>query len=243
MTHEQRYRAAPTIPARSPCKHAPHRAGRAAPRRAAYSRTSGRCLSYLATSSTPPLATATPAALLSAAVRKKDRAARRRSVFLTSVRRSPSCRPSQPASARCAVGSPSAPAAAAPPHHAPAAAVERLGKARRRAPFVRPATVRGRVGGRIGPLVHGVAVVREQKSKSLCRDHWARARAPSPRPFSPHSVTPPDRAAAARGHFCHTPSVQRWSGASAQRGGSIGRTAGRPSLTHAQPHASIPASR
>ena len=61
----------------------------------------------------------------------------------------------------------SAPAAAAPPHHARAAAVERLGKARRRAPFVRPATVRGRVGGRIGPLVLGVAVVREQEQEPV----------------------------------------------------------------------------
>ena len=58
-----------------------------------------------------------------------------------------------------------------------------------------------------------------QQSKSLGRSHWARARAPSPRPFSPHSGTPPDRAAAAQGHFSHTPSVRRWSGASTQRGG------------------------
>ena len=127
----------------------------------------------------------------------------------------------------------SAPAAAAPPHHAPAAAVERPGKARRRAPFVRPATVRGWVSRRIGPLVLGVAVVREQKSKSLCRDHWARARAPSPRPFPPHSGTPPDRAAAARGHFCHTPSVRRLAGRFGAKRWSIGRTAGRPSLTQA----------
>ena len=127
----------------------------------------------------------------------------------------------------------SAPAAAAPPHHAPAAAVERLGKARRRAPFVRPATVRGWVSQRIGPLVLGVAVVREQKSKSLCRDHWARAQAPSPRPSPPHSGTPPDRAAAARGHFCHTPSVRRLAGRFGAKRWSIGRTAGRPSLTQA----------
>ena len=33
-------------------------------------------------------------------------------------------------------------------------AVERLGKALHRAPFAHPATVRGRVCGRIGPLVH-----------------------------------------------------------------------------------------
>ena len=32
-------------------------------------------------------------------------------------------------------------------------AVERLGKALHRAPFAHPATVRGRVCGRIGPLV------------------------------------------------------------------------------------------
>lgn len=96
---------------------------------------------------------------------RQRRAEGRRSVFSTSVRRSPSCRPSQPASAHCAVGSPSAPAAAAPPHHAPAAAVERLGKARCRAPFVYPATVRGWVSRRIGPLVLGAAVVREQKQE------------------------------------------------------------------------------
>ena len=72
-----------------------------------------------------------------------------------------------------------------------------------------------------------------RQSKSLGRDHWARARAPSPRPFPPHSVTPPDRAAAARGHFCHTPSVQRWSGASAQRGGrSVVRPVGPASRKH-----------
>ena len=48
------------------------------------------------------------------------------------------------------------PTAAAPPHRAPAVAVERLGNARRHASFARPATVRARVGGRIGPLAHGV---------------------------------------------------------------------------------------
>ena len=39
---------------------------------------------------------------------------------------------------------------------APAVAVERLEKARRHAPFARPATVRGRVCGRIGPLDLGL---------------------------------------------------------------------------------------
>jgi len=47
-----------------------------------------------------------------------------------------------------------APTAAAPPHRAPAVAVERLVKAQRYAPFARPATVRARVGGRIGPWAH-----------------------------------------------------------------------------------------
>lgn len=60
---------------------------------------------------------------------------------------------------------PAAPHTPTPPHHAPAAAVERLGKARCRAPFVYPATVRGWVSRRIGPLVLGAAVVREQKQE------------------------------------------------------------------------------
>ena len=81
---------------------------------------------------------------------------RRRSASLTSVRRALSCQPSpqpQPVALWAAC---SAPPAAAPPHRAPAVAVERLGKAQRHAPFARPATVRARVGGRIGPLAHGV---------------------------------------------------------------------------------------
>ena len=62
--------------------------------------------------------------------------------------------PARPAysTTACSVAS-SAPAAAAPPPCAPAVAVERLRKARRHTPFARPATVRGRVCGRIGPLV------------------------------------------------------------------------------------------
>ena len=65
--------------------------------------------------------------------------------------------PARPAysTTACSVAS-SAPAAAAPPPCAPAVAVERLEKARRHAPFARPATVRGRVCGRIGPLDLGL---------------------------------------------------------------------------------------
>ena len=110
--------------------------------------------------------------------------------------------------------------------------VERLGKARRRAPCVYPAAVRGRVSGRY--LNHGGAGRRQ--SKSLGRDHWARARAPSPRPSTPHSGNPPDRAAAARGHFCHTPSVRRWSGASAERGGPL---VVRPAIPASRKHESL----
>ena len=33
---------------------------------------------------------------------------------------------------------------------------------------------------------------------------------PSLNPFQPHSGSPPDRAAAAQGHFCHTLSARRW---------------------------------
>ena len=57
------------------------------------------------------------------------------------------------------------------------------------------------------------------QNTSLGRSLWARTRAPSPRPFHPHSGALPDRAAAAQGRFCHTPSVRRWPGASPQRGG------------------------
>ena len=163
-THEQRYRAAPKIPARLPCKHAPHIArGRCSRPSRPMGLSSPRTISPSAGNGD------TCGSSVSGGAQKdrQRRAERRRSVFSTSVRRSPSCRPSQPASARCAVGSPSAPAAAALPHHAPAAAVERLGKARRRAPFVYPAMVRGWVSRRIGPLVLGVAVVREQEQEPV----------------------------------------------------------------------------
>ena len=91
-------------------------------------------------------------------------------------------------------------------------------------------------GGSVGALVHwsldrGGAGRRQ--SKSLGRDHWARARAPSPRPFHPHSGTRPDRAAAARCHFCHTPRMRRWPSASPQRGGrSVARSAAPASRKH-----------
>ena len=158
MTHEQRYRTAPSPDGSSPVAMQ----ARTTPlgtRRAANSRTVRPMplRSVIPTPPTPPLATATTAAVSSCAQKdRQHRAERRRSMFLTSGGR-PRAGPrrSPPASARCAVGRPSAPAAAAPPHHAPAAAVERLGKARRRAPFVYPATVQGRVSGRIGPLVLG----------------------------------------------------------------------------------------
>lgn len=116
--------------------------------------------------STPPttaislLATATPAALLPAATQR--RAAQRRASSPLGVldlrTEGALVRPSPPVGALAVAlwAACSAPTAAAPPRRAPAAAVERLGKARRHAPFARPATVRARVGGRIGPLVHGV---------------------------------------------------------------------------------------
>ena len=156
MTHEQRYRTAPSPDGSSPVAMQ----ARTTPlgtRRAANSRTVRPMplRSVIPTPPPPPLATATTAAVSSCA-QKRPAAPRRASPLgVLDLRMSPSCRPSPPASARCAVGRPSAPAAAAPPHHAPAAAVERLGKARRRAPFVYSATVQGRVSGRIGPLVLG----------------------------------------------------------------------------------------
>ena len=145
----------PTVPARLTCKHAPHRAGRAAPRTHG---PSDQCLSGPHPHTINPSAGSgdTCSSSVSSCAQKRPAAPRRASPLgVLDLRMSPSCRPSPPASARCAVGRPSAPAAAAPPHHAPAAAVERLGKARRRAPFVYSATVQGRVSGRIGPLVLG----------------------------------------------------------------------------------------
>ena len=165
MTHEQRYRTAPSPDGSSPVAMQ----ARTTPlgtRRAANSRTVRPMplRSVIPTPPTPPLATATTAAVSSCAQKDRQRRAeRRRSVFLTSGGR-PRAGPrrSPPASARCAVGRPSAPAAAAPPHHAPAAAVERLGKARRRAPFVHILPrCEGLVSGR--PLVHctWITVVRD----------------------------------------------------------------------------------
>ena len=73
----------------------------------------------------------------------------------------------------------------------------------------------------------------ESKSKSLGRDHCARTRAPSPRPFAPHSGTPPDRAAAARGHFLSHAERAALARRFAATRWSTGRTAGRSSLTQA----------
>ena len=64
------------------------------------------------------------------------------------------------AAAMLGVISIAAPAVAAPHPCAPAVAVELLRKARLHAPFARPATVRGRVSGRIGPLGTWIAAVR-----------------------------------------------------------------------------------
>ena len=90
----------------------------------------------------------------------------------------------------------------------------RLGKATRRAPFARPATVRARVSGRIGPIGPRIAAVRAGgRSTRLGGEHWARARSPSRRPFQPSSFAPPGRAAAAQGHFCRTSTARCWSGA------------------------------
>ena len=158
---------------------------------------------------------------------------RRRSASLTSVRRALSCRPSpqpQPVALWAAC---SAPPAAAPPHRAPAVAVERLGKAQRHAPFARPATVRARVGGRIGPLAHGVrrrGQVAEHESGPL--ELGARAtpeptavpptlrRAPRPR----SSRSEPLLSHAARAALARRFAAKRW---------SIGRTIDRRSV--AQP--------
>jgi len=76
----------------------------------------------------------------------------------------------------------SAPAVAAPHPCAPAVAVELLRKARLHAPFARPATVRGRVSGRIGPLGTWIAAsggASRWQNTSLGRSHWARAQPPA----------------------------------------------------------------
>jgi len=104
-------------------------------------------------------------------------------------------------------------------------AVERLGKALHRAPFAHPATVRGRVCGRIGPLVHWYSCVVAVRAGGRART-WpvrsGRAReSRGPVRFTRARGASPDSAAAAQGHFCHTLSVRRWPGASPQRGGRL----------------------
>ena len=79
-------------------------------------------------------------------------------------------------------------------------------------------------GGCVGALVHWYSCrggASRWQNTSLGRSYWARAQPPSPRPFHPNSGDSPDSAAAAQGHFCHTLSARRWSGASPQRGGRL----------------------
>ena len=102
---------------------------------------------------------------------------------------------------------------------------ERLGRALHRAPFAHPATVRGRVCGRIGPLVHWYLCVVAVRACGRART-WpvrsGRAReSRGPVRFTRARGASPDSAAAAQGHFCHTLSVRRWPGASPQRGGRL----------------------
>ena len=67
----------------------------------------------------------------------------------------------------------------------------RLGKATRRAPFARPATVRARVSGRIGPIGPRIAAVRAGgRITRLGGENWARARSSSFSPFHPELIRP-----------------------------------------------------
>ena len=156
MTHEQRYRTAPSPDGSSPVAMQ----ARTTPlgtRRAANSRTVRPMplRSVIPTPPPPPLATATTAAVSSCAQKDRQRRAeRRRSVFLTS-----GCRPR--------AGPRRLPQPAAlwadrllrPPLHRPTMRQPRRssGSGRRGAapPSVYSATVQGRVSGRIGPLVLG----------------------------------------------------------------------------------------
>ena len=115
---------------------------------------------------------------------------------------------------------------------------ERLGRALHRAPFAHPATVRGRVCGRIGPLVHWYLCVVAcehvaEHEPALARSLWARARIPRPSPIHPSSGrlsrqrssrTGPLLSHAERAALAWRFAAKRW---------SIGRTAGRPSVTQA----------
>jgi hypothetical protein len=85
--------------------------------------------------------------------------------------------------------------------------------------------VRGRVCGRIGPLVHWYLCVVAVRAGGRART-WpvrsGRAReSRGPVRFTRARGASPDSAAAAQGHFCHTLSVRRWPGASPQRGGRL----------------------
>ena len=94
----------------------------------------------------------------------------------------------------------------------------------------------------VGALVHWSshrgAVRAGGRSTRLGGAHWARARYQRPSPFHPSSLSPPGSAAPAQGHFGHTLSVRRRSGAAPQRGGrlvarSFGhRSVARPSREH-----------
>lgn len=85
--------------------------------------------------------------------------------------------------------------------------------------------MRGRVCGRIGPLVHWylcVVAVRAGGRARTCPVRSGRAReSRGPVRFTRARGASPDSAAAAQGHFCHTLSVRRWPGASPQRGGRL----------------------
>ena len=145
---------------------------------------------------------------------------RRRSASLTSVRSALSCRPSPPVGAlRC--GRPAL-------HHRPPLHRPTVRQPWRSSGSGTRGITRHLLGlprcarAWVGALVHWhmeCGGAGRWQNTSLGRSLWARTRAPSPRPFHPHSGAPPDRAAAAQGRFCHTPSVRRWPGASPQRGG------------------------
>ena len=92
-----------------------------------------------------------------------------------------------------------------------------------RAPFARPATVRGRVAWAhwsIGPRI-AAQCGRVAEARAWAVRDWARARYQRPSPFHPSSLSPPGSAAPAQGHFGHTLSVRRRSGAAPQRGGRL----------------------
>ena len=237
MTHEQRYRTAPSPDGSSPVAMQ----ARTTPlgtRRAANSRTVRPMplRSVIPTPPTPPLATATTATVSSCAQKDRQRRAeRRRSVFLTSGGR-PRAGPrrSPPASARCAVGRPSAPAAAAPPHHAPAAAVERLGKARRRAAiclFCHGARAGEWAHWSIGPWIAAVRAGGRARAWAVITGRVREPRAPG---RFPHTQSPVQTAQQPHGatfvtrHACGA-------GPALRRKEVVDRSHDRPS----QPHASI----